>query len=80
LEAWRSRQGEGQGFGHRWWPARHGHDAAPSYDLNLTDAQKTQIHSIMESNKPTRRRWKRCAHFGEANARRHVTVPTSSHA
>jgi protein CpxP len=39
---------KGEGFGHR--DGMHG--MGMFRDLNLTDAQKTQIHSIMEANKP----------------------------
>jgi len=39
--------GEGKGFGHR-----HGGMMRMLLDLNLSEAQKTQIHSIMDSNKP----------------------------
>jgi len=39
--------GHGKRFGHR-----HGGMMRMMHDLNLTEAQKTQIHSIMEANKP----------------------------
>lgn len=39
--------GPGIGFGHR-----HGGMMRIMHGLNLTDAQKAQIHSIMEANKP----------------------------
>jgi|ERR1043166_1961760 protein CpxP len=38
--------GHGEGFGHGGGMMRMFHD------LNLTEAQKTQIHSIMDANKP----------------------------
>ena len=39
--------GEGRGFGHRHLGVMH-----MMHELNLTDAQKTQIQSIMQANKP----------------------------
>ena len=40
-------RGEGKGFGHR-----HGGMMQMMHELNLTEAQKTQMHAIMEANKP----------------------------
>ncbi len=40
-------KGHGKGFGNR-----HGGMMRMMHMLNLTDAQKTQMHSIMEANKP----------------------------
>ncbi len=39
--------GEGKGFGHK-----HGGMMRMMHMLNLTEAQKTQMHSILEANKP----------------------------
>ena len=39
--------GHGEGFGHR-----HGGMMRMMHELNLTEEQKTQIHSIMDANKP----------------------------
>jgi Spy/CpxP family protein refolding chaperone len=43
---------KGEGFGHRGGGMRGMGMMRGFHDLNLTDAQKTQIHSIMEANKP----------------------------
>ena len=40
-------KGEGKEFGHS-----HGGMMRMMHELNLTEAQKTQMHSIMEANKP----------------------------
>ena len=40
-------EGRGEGFGHR-----HGGMMRMMHELNLTEEQKTQIHSIMDANKP----------------------------
>ena len=40
-------EGHGEGFGNR-----HGGIMRMMHELNLTEAQKTQIHSIMDANKP----------------------------
>ena len=49
----RPGMGEGMGMGGRRGPGMRGHGMGMMFrDLNLTDAQKTQIQSIMAANKP----------------------------
>jgi Spy/CpxP family protein refolding chaperone len=52
----RTVRGEGRGFGHKGghnkFGMRHGRGMYMLHGLDLTEAQKTQIHSIMEANKP----------------------------